>query len=135
MAPARHDFRWFLRTVRVLPVVAVAALAGGVIGGFSIFAINLSLTAPPNRGVPPEPGSKLAGATARNAAVPSPTPIRTFDAALPVPRPADQASAPQVPAPQVPAPSASVTPAPITQAGASPVNAPASATPFAALTS
>ena len=35
MPPAAYpDFRWFFRTLRVLPVVAVAALAGGIIGGW-----------------------------------------------------------------------------------------------------
>jgi hypothetical protein len=50
------DFRWFVRTVRVLPVVAVAALAGGLIGGFSVFAVDLALTAPPSRDAGSEGG-------------------------------------------------------------------------------
>lgn len=58
MPPAPYpDFRWFFRTLRVLPVVAVAALAGGIIGGFSVFAIDLALTAPPNHGIPPSPAA------------------------------------------------------------------------------
>lgn len=115
MAPAPYpDFRWFFRTVRVLPVVAIAALAGGAIGGFSIFAINLALTAPPNHAVPPEPGSELAGAAASNAAVPQPAPIRTFDAAgvtrpvHPLPAaPVNTASGSAAPAAPVPSASAS----------------------------
>lgn len=104
MAPAPYpDFRWFFRMLRVLPVVAVAALAGGVIGGFSIFAINLALTAPPNHGVPPEPGSKLASETTNDdadaSATPkSPTLIRTFDAAMPAAGGATSASATAAPA-------------------------------------
>lgn len=84
MPPAPYpDFRWFFRTLRVLPVVAVAALAGGIIGGFSVFAIDLALTAPPNHGIPPEPGSKLASESANDNAAASPAPIRTFDAVTP----------------------------------------------------
>ena len=84
MPPAPYpDFRWFFRTLRVLPVVAVAALAGGIIGGFSVFAIDLALTAPPNHGIPPEPGSKLASETTKDNAGSSPAPMRTFDAAPP----------------------------------------------------
>lgn len=84
MAPPPYpDFRWFLRTLRVLPVVAIAALAGGIIGGFSIFAIDLAVTAPPNHGVPPEPGSKLARETTNNNAAASSAAIRSFDAATP----------------------------------------------------
>ncbi len=114
MPPAPYpDFRWFFRTLRVVPVVAVAALAGGAIGGFSVFAIDVALTAPPNHGVPPEPGSKLASATTDdNAAVSttpqslhpqssavqtstpqSPTPMRTFDAATPAAKAAVPAAA------------------------------------------
>lgn len=84
MPPAPYpDFRWFFRTLRVLPVVAVAALAGGIIGGFSVFAIDLALTAPPNHGIPPEPGSKLASETTNDNADASPARMRTFDAATP----------------------------------------------------
>lgn len=43
MSPAPFpDFRWVFRA---LPVVAIAALVGGAIGGFSVFAIDLA-TAP-----------------------------------------------------------------------------------------
>ena len=34
------DLSWLIRAVRVLPVVAVAALVGGIIGGFTVFAID-----------------------------------------------------------------------------------------------
>ena len=57
MPPAPYpDFRWFLRSLRVLPVIAIAALVGGIIGGFSVFALDLALTAPPNREVGAEVG-------------------------------------------------------------------------------
>jgi hypothetical protein len=38
------DLSWLIRAVRVLPVVAVAASVGGVIGGFTVFAIDSALT-------------------------------------------------------------------------------------------
>jgi hypothetical protein len=42
--------RWFMRTARTLPVVAMAALTGGAIGGFSVYAIILALTESPGTG-------------------------------------------------------------------------------------
>ncbi len=45
MSPAPYpDFRWLLRPLRALPIVAIAALVGGMIGGFSVFALDLALT-------------------------------------------------------------------------------------------
>jgi hypothetical protein len=41
---AYPDLSWLIRAVRVLPVVAVAATVGGIIGGFTIFAIDSALT-------------------------------------------------------------------------------------------
>ena len=41
---AYPDLGWLIRAVRVLPVVAVAATVGGIIGGFTIFAIDSALT-------------------------------------------------------------------------------------------
>jgi hypothetical protein len=106
MPPAPFpDFRWFFRTVRVLPVVAVAALAGGIIGGFSVFAIDLALTAPPNHGSPAEPGIKLASKAVNNNAAASPAPMRTFDAATPtVAAAASPTPAANMPAVSEPAP-------------------------------
>ena len=37
------DLSWLIRAVRILPVVAVAASVGGVIGGFTVFAIDSAL--------------------------------------------------------------------------------------------
>lgn len=73
MPPARFpDFRWFFRTVRVLPLVAVATLAGGIIGGFSVFAIDLALTAPLNHDIRAD-GGNIANESAA-AAAPTVTP-------------------------------------------------------------
>jgi hypothetical protein len=41
---AYPDLSWLIRAVRVLPLVAVAALVGGIIGGFTVFAIDSALT-------------------------------------------------------------------------------------------
>ena len=38
------DVNWFLRVARVAPVIAGAALLGGMIGGFAMFAIDSALT-------------------------------------------------------------------------------------------
>jgi hypothetical protein len=47
---AYPDLGLFVRAARILPVVAVAAFAGGVVGGFVVFAINGAL-APPRPGL------------------------------------------------------------------------------------
>jgi hypothetical protein len=130
MPPAPYsDLRWFVRTVRVLPVVAVAALAGGAIGGFSVFAIDFALTSPPSHEV------RAAAAKPDAAKAVAPAPLRTFDAAGPydsggtsAPPSPQQAATPQssvsVPqAPQVQTPiAAAVTPP--AQSGASAPQAP-----------
>ncbi|MGA8356887.1 MAG: hypothetical protein WB772_05995, partial [Xanthobacteraceae bacterium] len=72
MPPAPYpDFRWFLRSLRVLPVIAIAALVGGIIGGFSVFALDLALTAPPNREVGAEVG-KINGERVSESAAAAP---------------------------------------------------------------
>ncbi len=38
------DVSWFFRALRVVPVIAGAALLGGMIGGFAVFAIDSALT-------------------------------------------------------------------------------------------
>jgi hypothetical protein len=48
MRSGRADLSWFLRAARVVPVIAGAALLGGMIGGFAIFAIDSALTWEPN---------------------------------------------------------------------------------------
>jgi hypothetical protein len=112
MPPAPYpDFRWFFRAIRVLPVVAAAALVGGIIGGFSVFALDLALTAPPNRDVSAEVGkisaekaSESAAATvpvAGTSAPPVPGQTRSNNApsvvAVPQPTPPSQAqTTPQI---------------------------------------
>jgi hypothetical protein len=43
---AYPDLGLLIRTARILPIVAIAAFAGGVVGGFVVFAINGSLRPP-----------------------------------------------------------------------------------------
>jgi hypothetical protein len=42
------DVNWFVRAARVAPVIAGAALVGGMIGGFAMFAIDSALTWEPS---------------------------------------------------------------------------------------
>jgi len=42
------DVNWFVRATRVAPVIAGAALVGGMIGGFAMFAIDSALTWEPS---------------------------------------------------------------------------------------
>jgi len=44
MRSGYSDVSWFLRAARVVPVIAGAALLGGMIGGFAMFAIDSALT-------------------------------------------------------------------------------------------
>ena len=44
MRSGYSDVNWFLRATRVAPVIAGAALVGGMIGGFAIFAVDSALT-------------------------------------------------------------------------------------------
>lgn len=79
---AYPDLGLFVRAARVLPV-AIAAVAGGVVGGFVVFAINGAL-APPrpdlttnsHAGVAAAPGKPvtIVGATAPNPATTQPPP-------------------------------------------------------------
>jgi hypothetical protein len=48
MGSGYFDLRWLLRVARVVPVIAGAALVGGVIGGFAMFAIDSALTWEPS---------------------------------------------------------------------------------------
>src|SRR5215471_5911155 len=43
-----EDVNWFVRATRVAPVIAGAALVGGMIGGFAMFAIDSALTWEPS---------------------------------------------------------------------------------------
>jgi hypothetical protein len=82
MAPAPYpDFRWLFRSLRTLPIIAIAALVGGIIGGFSVFAIDLAVTAPPSH----DAGSAAGKITAEKAANPAATAPAAGTSAPPVP--------------------------------------------------
>jgi hypothetical protein len=66
------DFSWSVRVVRMLVVVAVAALSGAVIGGAGVYLISDALSPPP---------PSRAGANTGNAIVVSATPPAPSDAA------------------------------------------------------
>ena len=94
MPPAPYpDFSWFFRSLRALPVVAIAALAGGIIGGFSVFALDLALTTPPNH----EVGAEVGKIKARESAAAAPA---AGTSAPPVPQEAASNAPPSIAAPQ-----------------------------------
>lgn len=89
------DVNWFVRAARVVPVIAGAALIGGMIGGFAMFAIDSALTWEPVS--QPRPDARAEGQA--SAVVAQPTkPVRIVGGAIP--DPSAGMSAP-VPAPQL----------------------------------
>jgi hypothetical protein len=93
---AYPDSGWFIRTLRIFPVVAIAACAGGAIGGYIVFAIDGALAPPPS-----------ADDHATGAAIPA-KPFAIVRRATP--DPSFKTSAPQLSAPQPPALQASAPP-------------------------
>jgi hypothetical protein len=105
---AYPDLSWLIRAVRVLPVVAVAATVGGIIGGFTVFAIDSALTWQPRADLRAD---DQAAAEQQQAA----KPVRIVGGAIPDPsagmsgpppaqqQPQPRAASAQSPAPQVPA--------------------------------
>jgi hypothetical protein len=88
------DVNWFVRAARVLPVIAGAALVGGMIGGFAMFAIDSALTWEP--GSQPRPDARTEGQASAVVTQPN-KPVRIVGGAIP--DPSAGMSAP-VPAPQ-----------------------------------
>jgi hypothetical protein len=82
MRSGYSDVSWFLRAARVVPVIAGAALLGGMIGGFAMFAIDSALTwdsAPQSH-----PDARAENAT--SAVNPQPNkPVRIVGGAIPDP--------------------------------------------------
>jgi hypothetical protein len=74
----------FVRAARILPIVAITAFAGGVVGGFAVFAINGAL-APPRSDLrtnsqatgaaAPAKTATIVGETTPNSAVTQPPPV------------------------------------------------------------
>jgi hypothetical protein len=99
------DLSWLIRAVRILPVVAVAASVGGVIGGFTVFAIDSALTWQPRPDLradnqTPEQQQVPKSIRIVGGAIPDPSAgMSGPPPAQPQPRPASaQPQAPQVPA-------------------------------------
>ena len=91
------DVSWFLRAARVLPVIAGAALLGGVIGGFAVFAIDSALTWEPLTREPVSPPRPDARADSQTSAVVAQTkPVRIVGGAIPDPS-AGMSAPPPVP--------------------------------------
>lgn len=81
---AYPDLGLFVRAARILPVVAITAFAGGVLGGFVVFAINGAFAPPPRpdlstnghatvAAAPAKPAT-IVGGTTPNSAVTQPQP-------------------------------------------------------------
>jgi hypothetical protein len=78
------DVNWFIRAARVVPVIAGAALVGGMIGGFAIYAIDSALTWEPVS--QPRPDARAEGqASAVVAQRPTTKPVRIVGGAIPDP--------------------------------------------------
>lgn len=98
---AYPDLGLFVRAARILPIVAVAAFAGGVVGGFVVFAINGALA-------PPRPDLSTTGRATATAVPAKPATI----VGAPTPNPAVAQPPAAVPLLQAP------TPAPATSVAA-----------------
>jgi hypothetical protein len=102
---AYPDLGLFVRAARILPIVAIAAFAGGVVGGFVVFAINGAL-APPR----PDPGTNLSTTGHATATAVPAKPATIVGAPTPNPavvQPPAAVAPPQNPI-QAPAPATSV---------------------------
>jgi hypothetical protein len=85
MRSGRSDVSWFLRAARVVPVIAGAALLGGMIGGFAMFAIDSALTWEPTS-QSPQSRPEARADNAESAVNPQTTkPVRIVGGAIPDP--------------------------------------------------
>jgi hypothetical protein len=76
------DVSWSMRVLRAVPVIAGAALIGGVIGGFAVFAINSAFTwEPPSQARPQARTDQQATAVEQTAT----RPVRAVGGAVPDP--------------------------------------------------
>lgn len=76
------DVNWFVRAARVMPVIAGAALVGGMIGGFAMFAIDSALTWEPVS--QPRPDARAEGQASAMVAQTT-KPVRIVGGAIPDP--------------------------------------------------
>jgi hypothetical protein len=138
---------WFMRTARTLPVVAMAALTGGAIGGFSVYAIILALTESPGTGaIALKTEATTADSRPQNAvspirtigtpppnvteppALPAQPPQQAQAAAVPQQAPTSQTQTPQTSSTQTPSPQSPQTPWPDALSRAQPTPPQAGAT-------
>jgi hypothetical protein len=129
------DFSWSVRVVRMLVVVAVAALSGAVIGGASVYLISDALSPPPPSHAPSRADTNTGNAIVLNATPPAQSktqpapgvpnaqdrPIRMIDPAFPPPTPSAAA-----------APATATAEPPVGSSAASTQNAPAESAQIAA---
>ena len=87
----RSGYVWFLRAMRVLPVIAGAALIGGIIGGFAMFAIDSAFTWEPVSQRPEARADNQANAAEQRAT----RPVRVVGGAIPDPSAGMSAPPPQ----------------------------------------
>jgi hypothetical protein len=100
------DVNWFVRAARGVPVIAGAALVGGMIGGFAMFAIDSALTWEPVS--QPRPDARAEGQA--SAVVAQPTkPVRIVGGAIPDPS-AGMSAPPPAPQPRSAASPAQISP-------------------------
>ena len=83
---------WFVRAVRLLPVVVGAAAFGGLVGGFAVYAVDSALTSALTPQLPPGAGAdnQSAAPAAQNA-----PPVRIIGGANPDPSAGTPGPAPQ----------------------------------------
>jgi hypothetical protein len=76
------DVSWSMRVLRAVPVIAGAALIGGVVGGFAVFAINSAFTwEPPSQARPQARADQQPTAVEQTAT----RPVRAVGGAVPDP--------------------------------------------------
>jgi hypothetical protein len=78
---------FFIRAVRVLPVIAVAAAVGGIIGGFTVYAVDSALTWPQPSSQRPDVRADNQSGSQSSAAVEQEKmrPVRIVGGAIPDP--------------------------------------------------
>jgi hypothetical protein len=77
---------FFIRAVHVLPVIAVAAAVGGIIGGFTVYAVDSALTWPQPSSQRPDVRADNQSGSQSSAAVEEKTrPVRIVGGAIPDP--------------------------------------------------
>jgi len=83
---AYPDVSFFVRAVHVLPVIAVAAAVGGIIGGFTVYAVDSALTWPQPSSQRPDVRADNQSGSQSSAAVEEKTrPVRIVGGAIPDP--------------------------------------------------